>query len=121
LPAAGTCREVLVRWLNAWHNSLHSISVFQKVQSWFEAPADPKQEDWIEHIVENDLETVQHFVGVADINLDGTLDIASAAMHQGTPPQEVKVYLNQGKPRLVHLSEGGMRCTIHTKKATTLS
>jgi hypothetical protein len=65
--------------------------------SWFEAPADPKHKDWTEHIVENDVETVQHFVGVADINLDGTLDIVSAAMHQGTPPQEVKVYFNQGK------------------------
>ncbi len=65
--------------------------------SWFEAPHDPSQEDFTEHVVENDVEAVQHFVGVADINLDGTPDFVTAAMYQGTPPQEVKLYLNQSK------------------------
>ena len=73
--------------------------------AWFEAPADPEQEDWTEHVVENDVETVQHFVGVADMNLDGALDIVAAAMHQGTPPQEVKVYLNRGQGIVVERSK----------------
>ena len=65
--------------------------------AWFEAPVDPEQEDWTEHVIENGVETVQHFIGVADMNLDGALDIVAAAMHQGKPPQEVKVYLNRGQ------------------------
>lgn len=64
--------------------------------SWFEAPVDPKSGEWTEHIVENNVETVHHFVGVADFNNDGRLDIASAEMHQGSDPDEVKLYLNEG-------------------------
>ncbi|HTY58693.1 MAG TPA: T9SS type A sorting domain-containing protein [Bacteroidota bacterium] len=65
--------------------------------SWFEAPADPRQPGWTEHIVEAGLQTVQHFVGAADFNLDGQMDIASAAMNTGEYPQEVRIYYNGGK------------------------
>ncbi|MBV6451628.1 MAG: hypothetical protein MHPDNHAH_02373 [Anaerolineales bacterium] len=63
--------------------------------SWFQAPANPKTGNWTEHIVEDNVETVQHFVGVADMNNDGGLDIIAAEMEQGSDPDEVKVYLNQ--------------------------
>jgi hypothetical protein len=65
--------------------------------SWFESPPDPTREGWTEHVVEDGVETVHHFVGVADMNNDGAADIVSAAMHQGKAPQEVKIYFNQGK------------------------
>ncbi|MDO8545084.1 MAG: VCBS repeat-containing protein [Opitutaceae bacterium] len=64
--------------------------------SWFEAPANAKSGRWIEHVVEPDIETVQHFVGIADFNLDGRPDIVAAAMLQGDAPQNVSVYLNHG-------------------------
>lgn len=63
--------------------------------AWFEAPAD-RQSEWREHVVDAEVETVHHFVAVADIDLDGRPDILSAAMHQGTAPHEVKAYLNLG-------------------------
>lgn len=65
--------------------------------SWFEAPVDPRSPEWMEHIIEPDIESVQHFVGVADFNLDGQPDVAAAAMLQGTAPQNVTIYLNAGK------------------------
>ena len=63
--------------------------------SWFQAPVDAKDANWTEHIVEDNVETVHHFVGVADIDKDGDLDIAAAEMQQGRDPDEVKVYLNE--------------------------
>lgn len=63
--------------------------------SWFEAPANPKNPNWTEHIVEDNVESVHHFVGVADFDNDGDQDIAAAEMHQGNDPDEVKVYLNE--------------------------
>lgn len=65
--------------------------------SWFEAPADPKSGRWVEHVIVPDIETVHHFVGVADFNLDGEPDVATAAMLQGTAPQEVAIHLNTGR------------------------
>lgn len=62
--------------------------------SWFEAPANPKSGNWTEHIVEDDVEAVHHFVGIADMDNDGDMDVASAEMHQGSNPDEVKVYFN---------------------------
>jgi len=63
--------------------------------SWFEAPADPGQL-WTEHPIDPAVETVHHFVGVADLDGDRDLDLAAAEMHQGDDPDEVKVYWNGG-------------------------
>jgi hypothetical protein len=63
--------------------------------SWFEAPPDPT-DPWTEHPIESPVETVHHFVGVADLDKDGDLDVASAEMHQGANPDEVKVFWNGG-------------------------
>jgi len=77
--------------------------------SWFEAPPDPTG-DWREHVVLPDVEAVHHFVGVADFDLDGRVDIATAAMHQARSPAEVVVLLrgaaSVGWTKLV-LSEHG--------------
>jgi hypothetical protein len=66
--------------------------------SWFEAPVEPA-DGWVEHVVDPDVEAVHHFVGTADMDLDGRVDIVSAKMHQGRPPNEVKVYFNLGEGR----------------------
>jgi hypothetical protein len=63
--------------------------------SWFEAPLDPTAL-WTEHPIEPAVETVHHFVGVADLDNDGDLDVASAEMHQGADPDEIKVFWNGG-------------------------
>ena len=64
--------------------------------SWFEAPADPQRPDWREHVVEQQVEAVQHFLGIADMNLDGAADLVLAAMLQGQSPREVRIVWNQG-------------------------
>jgi hypothetical protein len=64
--------------------------------SWFEAPADAKDENWKEHVIEEKVECIYHSLEVADMNNDGELDIVTAEMHQGEDPDEVMVYINQG-------------------------
>ncbi len=64
--------------------------------SWFESPADPLQPDWTEHVIEDSIETVHHALGSADFDEDGTMDVATAEMHSGSYPHEVKVFLNGG-------------------------
>lgn len=61
--------------------------------SWFEAPIDPRNGSWTEHVVDSNVETVHHFVGAGDFNRDGQIDIASSEMQQGSDPDEVKIYL----------------------------
>lgn len=63
--------------------------------SWFEAPADPKSNGWIEHVIENNVECVTHSLEVADMDNDGDLDVVTAEMHQSADPDEVRVYLNE--------------------------
>ena len=65
--------------------------------SWWEAPAEPKSGTWREHIVAEPVECVVHGIQVADIDLDGGLDIVFAEMHQGQDPDEVGIYLNRGR------------------------
>jgi len=64
--------------------------------SWFESPLpEISQSNWQEHIVEDNIEAVRHYVGTADMNKDGQFDILSAEMSQGHDPDEIIVYLNQ--------------------------
>ncbi len=71
---------------------------------WFEAPRDPTTGKWIPHVIEERVERVAHFVGVADIDLDGDLDIATALTQKAADPQ-IKLYLNNdggfAKPRVI--------------------
>lgn len=67
--------------------------------SWFEAPADPKSGNWAEHVVEDGVEAVHHFIGAADMDGDGDIDVATAEMHQGEDPDEVKIYVNGQRGR----------------------
>ena len=64
--------------------------------SWFAAPDDPAEPDWIEHVIEPVLDHA-HALRLADMDGDGQVDIVVAKMHQATAPQEVSVYLNRGR------------------------
>jgi hypothetical protein len=66
--------------------------------SWFERPADPAG-IWKEHIAVDTIETVIHFIGAADFNLDGKMDFMIAHMQQGVDPDEVAVYYQEGPDR----------------------
>lgn len=59
--------------------------------SWFEAPAS-ESGAWREHVVDQDVEAVHHFIGARDMDLDGLIDIVTAEMHQGEDPDEIAVY-----------------------------
>lgn len=63
--------------------------------SWFEAPKKYGAE-WQEHIVDENVECVHHSSGAADMDNDGDIDIVTAKMHQGSDPDEVKIYINEG-------------------------
>jgi len=67
--------------------------------SWFEAPFDPRQSPWTEHVITEPVETVHHFVGVADFNRDGRFDVATAAMQQGKSPA-ISIYFNHKAGRV---------------------
>ncbi len=62
--------------------------------SWFEAPEDPTAL-WKEHVVVEHIESVIHFIGAADFDRDGRMDIMYAHMRQGDYPREVAVLYNQ--------------------------
>ncbi|MHC4440205.1 MAG: FG-GAP repeat domain-containing protein, partial [Planctomycetota bacterium] len=67
---------------------------FYKI-SWFEAPSDPKRDNWTEHIIVEPIECVIHGLVTADINGDGMIDVVSSEMHQSADPDEVTVFVNQ--------------------------
>ncbi|QGY45956.1 T9SS type A sorting domain-containing protein [Maribellus comscasis] len=62
--------------------------------AWYEQPKDV-YEEWTEHIIIDEIETVCHFVGAADFNNDSKIDIAVAEMHQSIDPDEIFLLLNQ--------------------------
>ncbi|MCA9127777.1 MAG: VCBS repeat-containing protein, partial [Planctomycetales bacterium] len=64
--------------------------------SWFESPEIPATSDWPEHPIALNVETVHHFVGAADFDLDGDVDVVTAEMQQGQDPDEVQIYRNSG-------------------------
>ncbi len=61
--------------------------------SWFKAPENP-EDIWAEFIIDKEVEAVHHFVGLADFDMDGSPDVATAEMLQGEDPDEVKIYYN---------------------------
>jgi len=63
--------------------------------SWFE-PGDDIRAAWSEHVVDEGVECVLHGLALADMDGGGDLDIVTAMMHQGQPPQEVRIYHNLG-------------------------
>ena len=63
--------------------------------SWFEAPADPKKDNWTEHVIAEPIECVIHGLVTADMNGDGMIDVVSSEMHQGVDPDEVAVFINK--------------------------
>jgi hypothetical protein len=63
--------------------------------SWFEAPSNPRNRKWIEHVIAESVECVIHGLAAADINSDGAIDVVSSEMHQSTDPDEVIVYVNK--------------------------
>lgn len=65
--------------------------------AWYESPDDPVAGEWREHVIEADVEAVHHFVGAADFDRDGNMDVAAAEMQQGADPDEVKVFINGGQ------------------------
>ncbi|NLF29691.1 MAG: VCBS repeat-containing protein [Planctomycetes bacterium] len=64
--------------------------------SWFKAGSDAAEE-WDEHVVADGVECVLHSLALADMDGGGDLDIVTAMMHQGQPPQEVSIYHNRGR------------------------
>lgn len=76
--------------------------------AWFGAPEDRTQA-WAEHVIDPDVETVHHSLVAADFDLDGRIDIVTAAMHQGQAPQQVRVYRQRadGKWNRQPISDGG--------------
>lgn len=61
--------------------------------SWFESPA-LENSDWREHVIDDGVETVHHFIAAKDMDNDGEIDIITSEMHQGQDPDETKVYWN---------------------------
>lgn len=63
--------------------------------SWFEAPRDPRQGSWTEHIIADPVECVIHGLAAGDFNGDGAMDVAMSEMHQSKDPDEVVVFINR--------------------------
>ena len=68
--------------------------------SWYQAPLDPRNGTWVEHIVGH----MDYCYGlyVADIDLDGDKDIMAGEMVKGDDPDKVVVYIQEGHPLSVN-------------------
>jgi hypothetical protein len=66
--------------------------------SWFFAPPDPQSGQWIEHVVDDDVDYA-HSLEICDLNNDGLPDIVTAEMHQSRR-KRVMIYLNEGDATL---------------------
>jgi hypothetical protein len=64
--------------------------------AWYEAPPDPTTGNWVEHIIDANVECVTHSLGVYDFDCDGQLDVFTAEMEQSADPDEVRIYFNNG-------------------------
>ncbi len=62
--------------------------------SWFEAPPDPRDGEWTEHVVDDSVDFA-HSLVVCDMDGDGEPDIVTAEMHQSAR-RRVLVYFNGG-------------------------
>ena len=60
--------------------------------AWYRAPADPTG-TWTKVLIQGHVQTVHHFIGVADFDGDGDNDVATAMTHVGTNPK-VKLFYN---------------------------
>ncbi len=63
--------------------------------AWYEAPRKQAEGNWVEHIIEDNIECVTHALGVYDFNGDGTLDVFTAEMSSSVDPDELRLYYNQ--------------------------
>ncbi len=64
--------------------------------AWYETPADPTRGNWIEHIIDENVQCITHALGVYDFNNDGWPDVFTAEMEQSDDPDEVRIYFNNG-------------------------
>ena len=62
--------------------------------AWFRAPSSATG-GWSQQIIESNVESVHHFVGVADFDRDGTNDVVSAMTQYGNNPK-IKIFYNVG-------------------------
>ncbi len=61
--------------------------------SWCEAPS-KFAENWIERIIDPNVESIVHSVRAGDLNNDGLTDILTAEMPQGEDPDNINIYWN---------------------------
>lgn len=75
--------------------------------AWFEAPLDPRDGGWIRHVIDGEALEGAHSLQLADLDLDGVLDVVTAEMHTSAR-RRVFAYLNEGAAwrRLLLSSEG---------------
>ena len=62
--------------------------------SWYEAPEDPVNGNWVEHIIDPQVSHI-HTFKIADVNRDGQPDLVTAEMHQ-SKTRRVSVYYKDG-------------------------